>query len=74
MLVLSRRCTESIIIGDEIKITILSSNNSCKGSVRIGISAPAHVIVHREEVYLRNIVKRLDVNKIIGQEERIVLG
>ena len=50
MLILSRRENESIIIGDEITITVLSVKGK---QVRIGIKAPDHVAVHREEIYAR---------------------
>ncbi len=48
MLVLSRRKDESIKIGDDIEITIVSLS---KGRVRIGIDAPPELAVHRKEVY-----------------------
>lgn len=48
MLVLSRHRDESIIIGDDIVITIVDIRGD---KVRLGINAPAHVSVHREEVY-----------------------
>lgn len=50
MLILSRRVDESIIIGDEVTITILSVKGK---QVRIGINAPTDVTVHREEIYDR---------------------
>ena len=50
MLVLSRRADESLFIGDDIKITILDIRG---GQVRIGITAPDTIKVHREEVYQR---------------------
>lgn len=50
MLVLSRRLGEIIVIGDSIKITVLGVSGN---QVRIGISAPEHIPVHREEVALR---------------------
>ncbi|MNE46606.1 MULTISPECIES: carbon storage regulator CsrA [unclassified Pseudomonas] len=53
MLLLTRRIGESIIIGDDIKITVLSPSNMRTGA-RIGIDAPKDVKVHREEVYLRD--------------------
>jgi carbon storage regulator len=50
MLILTRRIRETLIIGDDINITILG----IKGNhVRLGINAPASIEVHREEVYLR---------------------
>lgn len=47
MLLLSRRQGESIIISDNIKIKVVSLG---AGKVRLGISAPKEVVVHREEV------------------------
>lgn len=51
MLILSRRQGESFIIGDDIKITVLSQRSN---QVRIGIDAPRSMPVHREEVLLRD--------------------
>lgn len=48
MLVLSRRVGESINIGDDIVVTVLEVRGDV---VRVGIDAPRHVRVHREEVY-----------------------
>lgn len=48
MLVLTRRIGESIRIGDDIVVTVLELT---RDQVRIGISAPRSVSVHREEVY-----------------------
>lgn len=50
MLILSRRLGESIKIGDEVTVTILQVKG---GQVRIGITAPKEVAVHREEIYQR---------------------
>jgi len=50
MLILSRRTDESIVIGDEVTITILSVKGK---QVRVGITAPPDVSVHREEIYQR---------------------
>jgi carbon storage regulator len=50
MLILKRRPSESVIIGDEVTITVLGMKH---GQVRIGISAPKAVPVHRKEVYDR---------------------
>jgi len=48
MLVLSRHRDESIIIGDDIVVTIVDIRGD---KVRLGIQAPAHVTVHRQEIY-----------------------
>lgn len=51
MLILTRKLSESIIIGDnEIKIKILDVKN---GYVKLGIDAPKDVSVHREEIFNR---------------------
>ena len=49
MLVLSRRKDETIMIGDEVEITIVDVKGD---TVRVGISAPKSVSVHRKEIYL----------------------
>lgn len=48
MLVLTRKLNESIMIGDNIKITIVDVKGD---QVKLGITAPREVAVHREEVY-----------------------
>ena len=49
MLVLTRKVDESIIIGDNIKITVVDIRGD---QAKIGIEAPLEISVHREEVYL----------------------
>lgn len=48
MLVLSRQRDETIMIGDDIEITVVDIRGE---KVRLGINAPPHVPVHRKEVY-----------------------
>lgn len=48
MLVLSRQRNETIMIGDDIEITIVDVRGD---KVRLGITAPPHIAVHRKEVY-----------------------
>ena len=48
MLVLSRKKDEVIVIGDDIKIAVV---DICGNKVRLGITAPRTVSVHRKEVY-----------------------
>jgi len=51
MLILTRNPYQSLMIGDDIKVTILELNKGQQ--VRIGIEAPKDIPVHREEVYQR---------------------
>ncbi len=48
MLVFTRRKGESLVIGNEIEVTVL---NLGAGNVKLGITAPRHISVHRHEVY-----------------------
>jgi carbon storage regulator len=50
MLVLTRKLGEVIAIGDDIKVTIIEIKGK---QVRLGIEAPQHTTVHREEIYQR---------------------
>jgi carbon storage regulator len=50
MLILTRRIGETIMVGDDVSITVLDINGK---QVRIGIDAPAEIKVHRKEIYLR---------------------
>ncbi len=48
MLVFTRKKGESLVIGNEIEVTVLSMGT---GHVKVGISAPRHISVHRQEVF-----------------------
>lgn len=50
MLALARKIQESIVIGDNIEVTVLSIS---KDQVKLGISAPKSVPVHRKEVFIQ---------------------
>lgn len=50
MLILTRRVGESVIIGDDVVVTVLGINGN---QIRMGINAPKSVSVHREEIYKR---------------------
>jgi len=50
VLILTRRVGEALMIGDEVKVTVLGVKGN---QVRIGVDAPRDVTVHREEIYDR---------------------
>jgi len=50
MLILTRKVGESLVIGDDVSITLLGIKGN---QVRIGVDAPKSVSVHREEIYNR---------------------
>jgi len=59
MLILTRKLGESITIGDDIKITFLDVKGK---QVKLGIDAPPHIGVHREEIY--HIIKEQNIQAV----------
>jgi len=74
MLVLTRKKEQSIVINDNIEITILDVQGD---QVRIGIKAPRSVSIHRKEIYLEiqeenrkaAEVKSIPLNELLGKNE-----
>lgn len=60
MLILTRRVGETLMIGDEVTVTVLGIKGN---QVRIGVNAPKDVTVHREEIY-----ERIKKEKTQGEE------
>lgn len=50
MLILTRKSGEKLMVGDDVEITVLGVKGN---QVRVGVSAPKNIAVHREEVYIR---------------------
>ncbi|HAG62347.1 MAG: carbon storage regulator [Legionellales bacterium] len=65
MLILTRRIGEAVVIGDDVKLTVLGVRGN---QVRLGIDAPKDVSVHREEIYNR-IAQENDSDNIGNRSE-----
>ncbi|KAA0874691.1 carbon storage regulator CsrA [Nitrincola tapanii] len=61
MLILTRRVGETLMVGDDVTVTVLGVKGN---QVRIGVNAPKDVSVHREEIY-----QRIQREKVEGQEK-----
>jgi len=66
MLILTRRVGETLIIGDDVIVTVLGIKGN---QVRIGINAPKEVSVHREEIYQR-IQQEKNATPVAQSEEK----
>ena len=67
MLILTRRTGESVMIGDDVSITVLGIMDK---QVRIGVDAPKDIAVHREEIY-NKIQEEKNNPEAISSEETI---
>ena len=62
MLILTRKIGESLIIGDDVEITVLSVRGN---QVKLGVNAPKEIAVHRQEIYER--VKAAEDNNSVEE-------
>src|SRR5436190_4991745 len=69
MLILTRRVGETLMVGDEVSVTVLGVKGN---QVRIGVNAPKEVSVHREEIYQR--IQREKLDKLAHLEAAIQSG
>ncbi len=63
MLILTRRVGETLMIGDDVSVTVLGVKGN---QVRLGINAPKDVAVHREEIYER--IHQENANPVLVEE------
>lgn len=67
MLILTRKRNQALVIGGDIRVTILKTQGD---TVRVGIEAPPHVTVHRDEVHARILAEESKGQKPTSAEQK----
>lgn len=67
MLILTRRVGETLMIGDEVSVTVLGVKGN---QVRLGVNAPKYIAVHREEIYQR-IQHERQMQQYMNQQQNL---
>ncbi len=69
MLILTRKFSETIVVGDDIRVSVLGVKGA---QVKLGIEAPKDLTVHREEVYSKVVAERIKAaqEKLDGMEDK----
>ena len=70
MLVLSRKKEQSIMIGDDIKVTVVKVRGD---KVRLGFEAPAEIPIHREEIYRRIVEAQRSADHVATEDEVLTI-
>lgn len=70
MLILTRRAGETIMVGDDVTITVLGIKGN---QVRLGVNAPKEIAVHREEIYERILAEREQAQGQDGEQTKVTV-
>jgi carbon storage regulator len=70
MLVLTRKPNESIMIGDDVEVSVVEVRGE---QVKLGIKAPKNIMVHRKEIFLAIQKENIDASQSVAEKEEEVI-